>query len=93
MVPIVISTPSNQILNACLAVQMKVPLSVIGGHNKAVSYVRFMGGERLVSASTDNKLKLWDVDQATATGGKCDALMTYTGEELLKYPKTLSSRN
>ena len=79
-----LKSPVSRSKIACWAVQMKVPLSVIGGHNKAVSYVRFMGGERLVSASTDNKLKLWDVDQATATGGKCDALMTYTGEETLR---------
>ena len=58
---------------------MERPLAVTGGHKKAVSYVRFLGGNRLVSASTDNKLKLWDVEQATASQGRCDSLMTYSG--------------
>ncbi len=44
---------------------MQVPLAVIGGHSKAVSYVRWLDGTHLVSASTDNQLKLWDL---AATG-------------------------
>ena len=39
----------------------QVPLAVVGGHSKAVSYVRWMGGNHLVSASTDGALKVWDV--------------------------------
>ena len=46
----------------------QVPLAVIGGHKKAVSYVRWMDGSRLISASTDNKLKLWDINSAAAAG-------------------------
>lgn len=52
--------------NACAAPQ--VPLAVISGHSKAVSYVRFMGGSHVVSASTDDTLKLWDVSRATGSG-------------------------
>lgn len=59
---------------------MEAPLAVIGGHKKAVSYVRFLGGDQLVSASTDNKLKLWDINQATTSQGKCEPLMTYSGD-------------
>ncbi|CAL8465090.1 g4625 [Coccomyxa elongata] len=44
--------------------QMRVPLAVIGGHSKAVSYVRWLDGTHLVSASTDNQLKLWDLAAA-----------------------------
>jgi WD40 repeat protein len=33
----------------------------VGGHSKAVSYVRWMSGSHIVSASTDNQLKLWDL--------------------------------
>ena len=66
--------------------QMASPLAVIGGHKKAVSYVRFLGGNRLVSASTDNTLKLWDIDGATASQGRCDSLMTYSGDpQLLRF--------
>ena len=46
----------------------QVPLAVIGGHKKAVSYVRWMDGSRLISASTDNQLKLWDINSAAAAG-------------------------
>ena len=63
--------------------QMETPLAVIGGHKKAVSYVRFLGGDQLVSASTDNKLKLWDINQATSSQGQCEPLMTYSGDSLL----------
>lgn len=37
------------------------PLVTLAGHKKAVSYVRWLGAEQIVSASTDNTLKLWDV--------------------------------
>lgn len=60
-----------------VALQMGRPLAVIGGHRKAVSYVRFMGRDRLVSASTDNTLKLWDINAASS--GSNQPLMTYTG--------------
>lgn len=35
------------------------------GHRKAVSYVRFMSGGRVVSASTDSTLRLWDATGST----------------------------
>ncbi|CAK0787313.1 hypothetical protein CVIRNUC_010531 [Coccomyxa viridis] len=53
--------------------QMQVPLAVISGHKKAVSYVRWMDGSRLISASTDNLLKLWDVNSGIASGGQHDS--------------------
>jgi E3 ubiquitin-protein ligase RFWD2 len=37
------------------------PLCIFSGHSKAVSYVKFMSGNELVSASTDSTLRLWDV--------------------------------
>ena len=64
---------------------MAVPLAVIGGHKKALSYVRFMGGDQLVSASTDNTLRLWDINAAAASEGRCDSLMTYSGEPLVTF--------
>jgi len=41
----------------------KQALNVLKGHKKAVSYVKFLNNEDLVSASTDSQLKLWNVKQ------------------------------
>ena len=42
--------------------QTKQPLNVFRGHKKAVSYVKFLNSDNLVSASTDSQLKLWNVN-------------------------------
>lgn len=39
------------------------PLHTLGGHRKAVSYVKFLSNNELGSASTDNTLRLWDVKE------------------------------
>uniref|UniRef100_A0A6N2NM79 Protein kinase domain-containing protein n=1 Tax=Salix viminalis TaxID=40686 RepID=A0A6N2NM79_SALVM len=44
----------------------KVPLCTLIGHNKTVSYVKFVDTTNLVSASTDNTLKLWDLSMGTS---------------------------
>ena len=36
---------------------------MLKGHKKAVSYVKFLNNEDLVSASTDSQLKLWNIKQ------------------------------
>lgn len=41
---------------------MKEALSVFKGHRKAVSYVKFLNREDIVSASTDSQLKMWNVN-------------------------------
>ena len=41
--------------------QPRAPLHVFAGHQKAVSYVAFLPGGELVSASTDSSLRVWDV--------------------------------
>ncbi|RWS28591.1 E3 ubiquitin-protein ligase RFWD2-like isoform X1 [Leptotrombidium deliense] len=38
----------------------KSPLIVFKGHKKAVSYVKFLNKNEIVSASTDSQLKLWN---------------------------------
>ncbi|GJJ72634.1 E3 ubiquitin-protein ligase RFWD2 [Entomortierella parvispora] len=48
------------------------PLFVFKGHRKAVSYVKFLGREELVSASTDSTLKLWNTS-------RMNCARTYTG--------------
>jgi len=40
----------------------KQPLNVFKGHRKAVSYVKFLNKDTVVSASTDSQLKLWNVN-------------------------------
>ncbi|KAJ7246850.1 hypothetical protein O6H91_Y427300 [Diphasiastrum complanatum] len=37
------------------------PLHIFSGHQKAVSYVKFISSNELASASTDSTLRLWDV--------------------------------
>lgn len=39
------------------------PLAVFRGHKKAVSYVKFLNGQQIISASTDSQLKCWNVDE------------------------------
>lgn len=38
------------------------PLAVFRDHRKAVSYVKFLDAEEIVSASTDSQLKMWNVN-------------------------------
>ncbi|GJQ09512.1 hypothetical protein GpartN1_g1303.t1 [Galdieria partita] len=45
--------------------QTKQALQILRGHRKAVSYIKFLNDFHLVSASTDNTLKLWNVSQST----------------------------
>ncbi|XP_066588324.1 E3 ubiquitin-protein ligase COP1-like isoform X1 [Prorops nasuta] len=41
---------------------MKDALCVFKGHRKAVSYVKFINKEDIVSASTDSQLKMWNIN-------------------------------
>lgn len=41
----------------------KSAISVFKGHEKAVSYVKFLNDSQLVSASTDSQLKLWSLSE------------------------------
>ncbi|XP_009142658.1 protein SUPPRESSOR OF PHYA-105 1 [Brassica rapa] len=59
---------------------VKTPWCTLAGHEKAVSYVKFMDSETIVTASTDNSLKLWNLNKTNSTGlstGACS--MTYKG--------------
>ncbi|XVF10459.1 hypothetical protein REPUB_Repub07fG0184800 [Reevesia pubescens] len=46
----------------------RTPWCVLGGHDKAVSYVKFLDSETVVTASTDNTLKLWDLNKTNSGG-------------------------
>ncbi|XP_057330152.1 E3 ubiquitin-protein ligase COP1-like isoform X1 [Microplitis mediator] len=41
---------------------LKEALCVFKGHRKAVSYVKFINKEEIVSASTDSQLKVWNIN-------------------------------
>ncbi|CAN1310259.1 Protein SPA1-RELATED 3 [Linum perenne] len=43
----------------------RAPLCTLVGHSKTVSYVKFLDTTTIVSASTDNTLKLWDLSACT----------------------------
>ncbi|OVA07757.1 Protein kinase domain [Macleaya cordata] len=61
----------------------RIPLCTLVGHSKTVSYVKFVDSMTLVSASTDNSLKLWDL--ATCTSRVLDSpLQTFTGHTNVK---------
>ena len=57
------------------------PLVVLSGHKRAVSYVRWLGAHQLVTASTDNTLKLWDVTKGfESRSSACDpCVRTFRG--------------
>ncbi|KAL3696649.1 hypothetical protein R1sor_010725 [Riccia sorocarpa] len=42
----------------------EISLLTLAGHEKAVSYVRFLGKKSLVSASIDSTLKQWDISHS-----------------------------
>ncbi|KAM7280114.1 hypothetical protein ACFE04_007248 [Oxalis oulophora] len=47
---------------------MRSPWCVLSGHEKAVSFVKFVDSETIVTASTDNSLKLWDLNKTNPNG-------------------------
>jgi len=73
----------------------RIPWCTLTGHGKAVSYVKFIDAEAVVSSSTDNSLKLWDLKKTSSTGLSSDACaLTYKGHSnekvgLSKYFTTL----
>ncbi|CAH2053646.1 unnamed protein product [Thlaspi arvense] len=61
----------------------KIPLSTMIGHSKTVSYVKFVDSSTLVSSSTDNTLKLWDLSMS-ASGINETPLHSFSGHTNLK---------
>lgn len=58
----------------------KIPWCTLAGHDNAVSYVKFLDAETLVSASTDNTLKLWDLKKTSLEGLSPNACsLTFSG--------------
>lgn len=58
----------------------RTPWCVLVGHEKAVSYVKFLDSETIVTASTDNTLKLWDLNKTCSSGPSNKACsLTFSG--------------
>lgn len=65
---------------------VKTPLCTLTSHNKTVSYVKFLDSGSLVSASTDNTIKLWDLatNKARVLGNTASPSRTFTGHSNVK---------
>ncbi|XP_044495421.1 protein SPA1-RELATED 3-like isoform X2 [Mangifera indica] len=61
----------------------RIPLCTLVGHNKTVSYVKFVDTTTLVSASTDNTIKLWDLSVCTSQAID-SPLQSFTGHTNVK---------
>ncbi|KAF3794485.1 SPA1-RELATED 3 protein [Nymphaea thermarum] len=61
----------------------RAPLCTLMSHTKTVSYIKFIDPTTLVSASTDNTLKLWDLSSSSSK--LLDSpIQTFTGHTNLK---------
>lgn len=63
----------------------KLPLCTMIGHTKTVSNVRFVDSSTLVSSSTDNTLKLWDLSMSVS-GVNEAPVHSFMGHTNLKVP-------
>ncbi|KAJ3261397.1 RING finger and WD repeat domain-containing protein 2 [Boothiomyces macroporosus] len=59
----------------------KSPLYIFKGHKKAVSYVKFLNSDEIVSASTDCSLRLWSLKESlnSPSNQAISSLRTYSG--------------
>ncbi|KAG6781150.1 hypothetical protein POTOM_014039 [Populus tomentosa] len=57
----------------------RAPWCVLAGHDKAVSYVKFLDSETLVTASTDNSLKIWDLNKTSSSSSSASACSVTLG--------------
>ncbi|CAA0838211.1 Protein SPA1-RELATED 2 [Striga hermonthica] len=56
------------------------PWCVLAGHERAVSYAKFLDADTIVSASTDNTLKVWDLKRTSPHSFSRDAcVLTLSG--------------
>lgn len=58
----------------------RIPWCSLAGHRKSVSYVKFIDAGAVVTASTDNSLKLWDLKKTSSSGLSSDScVLNYKG--------------
>lgn len=59
---------------------VSIPWCILAGHEKAVSYAKFLDAGTLVTASTDNTLKIWDLKKTSSNCLSRDAcILTLRG--------------
>ncbi|KAL0447814.1 UNVERIFIED_CONTAM: protein SPA1-RELATED 2 [Sesamum latifolium] len=58
---------------------VSTPWCILAGHEKAVSYAKFLDAETLVSASTDNTLKVWDLKKTSSNLSRDACILTLRG--------------
>lgn len=71
---------------------IRIPVCILTGHQKTVSFIRFADSVNIVSASTDNTLKLWDLTKASTKArgnsacyeSRSDCVTTFTGHTNVK---------
>ncbi|KAH1081017.1 hypothetical protein J1N35_020778 [Gossypium stocksii] len=60
----------------------RIPLCTLAAHEKAVSYVKFLDSNTLLSASTDNTLKSWDLNKTCSDGSTTNTCgLTFSGHK------------
>ncbi|MBA0589711.1 protein SUPPRESSOR OF PHYA-105 1 isoform X2 [Gossypium raimondii] len=60
----------------------RIPLCTLAAHEKAVSYVKFLDSNTLLSASTDNTLKSWDLKKTCSDGSTTNTCcLTFSGHK------------
>lgn len=63
----------------------RMPLLTLAGHTRTVSHVNFVDSSTLVSSSTDNSLKLWDLTLTQSSSGVIEnPIQTFTGHTNVK---------
>ncbi|OMP08581.1 hypothetical protein COLO4_06324 [Corchorus olitorius] len=60
----------------------RFPLCTLAAHEKTVSYVKFLDSKTLLSASTDNTLKSWDLNKTSPDASSTNACdLTFRGHK------------
>ncbi|KAD6794534.1 hypothetical protein R6Q59_021490 [Mikania micrantha] len=62
---------------------LSTPLCTLVGHKRTVSYIKFIDSKTLVSSSTDNTLKLWDISDTTSQVLDCP-IQSFSGHTNVK---------
>ncbi|KAL6530878.1 hypothetical protein OROGR_014738 [Orobanche gracilis] len=72
---------------------VSTPWCILAGHQKTVSYAKFLDSETLVSPSTDNTLRIWDLKKMSSNCLSKDAciltLRGHTNEKVCTYHRSL----